>query len=108
MAHDVERGQIWMYEFRPPDKRRPVLVITRPALLRVLRQVIVVPITSTIRDTDTEVRLGIEEGLKHESAANLTIIETVDRTMLRQFVGTVGEDKMREICRALNRAAGCG
>lgn len=60
MAHDVERGQIWMYGFRPPDKRRPVLVLTRPALLKVLRQVIVSPITSTLRETDTEVRLGID------------------------------------------------
>lgn len=107
MAQDVERGQIWMYEFRPPDKRRPVLVLTRPALLKVLRQVIVAPITSTLRETDTEVRLGIDVGLKHDSAVNLTIIETVDRTRLRQFVGTVGDDKMREVCRALNRATGC-
>ena len=39
MAEEVRRGGIWMLELRPPDKRRPVLVLSRQSLIRVLHTV---------------------------------------------------------------------
>jgi mRNA interferase MazF len=54
----VIRGEIWLYTFRPSDTRRPVLVQTRPEVMRLLRTVMVAPITSTIRGAPSEVRVG--------------------------------------------------
>ena len=107
MAERVGRGQIWQFAFSRPDKRRPVLILTRPEVIELLRTVMVAPITSTIRGAPSEVIVGIEEGLKRDSAINLDHVQTVDKTRLTRFVGTVGPEKMKDVCRALAIAAGC-
>jgi len=70
MASRVNRGEIWLYTFEPPDKRRPVLVLSRQGAIRLLSTVLVAPITSTIHGAPSEVSVGIEEGLKRTSAVN--------------------------------------
>ena len=108
MARELNRGEIWLYTFKPPDKRRPVLIISRQAAIRFLRTVVVAPVTSTIHGSPAEVEVGFDEGLKHRSAVNLDHIQTVDRSLLRQFVGTVDAGTMRKVCRAVAVATGCG
>lgn len=103
----ARRGQIWWYEFKAPDKRRPVLVLSRQDALPMLRTAIVAPITSTIRGLPSEVMVGIDEGLRHDSAINLDHIQTVDQQLLRRFTGTLSEEKMRQVCQALAIATGC-
>lgn len=107
MAREVARGQIWLLEIAKPDHRRPVLVLSRPVLIEVLHTVTVVAITSTVRGTPAEVMLGVEEGLKHASCANLVNIFTAKKSALRRYVGSAGPDKMREVCRAVAIALGC-
>jgi mRNA interferase MazF len=107
MARRVARGEIWQLQRPAPDKRRPVLVLSRPALLNVLHTVTVAAITSTLRGSPTEVPLGIEEGLKGASCVTLTNVFTVRQSDLRRYVGAVGRHKMREVCRALAIAVGC-
>jgi mRNA interferase MazF len=96
-----------MYRFRPPDKRRPVLILSRHEAIRVLQTVLVAPVTSTIRGLPSEVPVGVEEGLKHESAVNLDHIYTLDKSRLERFVGTLTVEKMEAVCRALAVATGC-
>lgn len=101
------RGEIWQYRFGAPDKRRPVIVLTRQEVLPLLRTAIVAPITSTIRGLPSEVIVGAEEGLKHDSAINLDHVQTVEQRFLHSFVGTLSDAKMRRVCRALALATGC-
>lgn len=103
----MNRGEIWLLDRPRPDKRRPVLVLARPSLIAVLHTVTVAAITSTLRGAPTEVELGVEEGLKRTSCANLCNVFTVRQAELRHFVGRVGPFKMRAICRALLIACGC-
>ena len=107
MAERIARGQIWQYTFSRPDKRRPVLVITRSEVIELLQTVMVAPITSTIHGAPSEVIVGIDEGLKKDSAINLDHVQTVDKSKLTRFVGTVGPSRMKAVCRALATAAGC-
>ena len=107
MAARVNRGEIWMFEFSPPDKRRPVLVLTRQDAIGLLRTVIVAPITSTIRGAPSEVVVGIDEGLKRDSAVNLDHVQTVDQSLLRRYVGSLSSSKMTLVCRSLVIATGC-
>jgi mRNA interferase MazF len=104
---DINRGEIWTYEFRRPDKRRPVLVLSRPEAIAVLHTVMVAPITSTIRGLPSEVVVGMAEGLKHDSAVNLDHIQTVERTRLSRYIGHLSGEKMRVVCRAIAAATGC-
>jgi mRNA interferase MazF len=108
MAPRVNRGEIWLYFFGAPDKRRPVLVLSRQKAIAILHTVLVAPITSTQHGSPSEVQIGLDEGLKHDSAVNLDQIQTVDQRKLRQFVGTVSAKKMDDVCRALRIATGCG
>jgi mRNA interferase MazF len=107
MARGLNRGEIWMYAFKSPDKRRPVVVLTRPEVIEFLQTVMVAPVTSTIRGAPSEVIVGVDEGLKRDSAVNLDHVQTVDKTRLKRFVGSLDASKMRQVCRALAIATGC-
>jgi mRNA interferase MazF len=59
----VKRGEIRWYTFRLPDKRRPVLILTRNDVIDRLNEIIVAPATRTIRGLNTEVFLTIDDGM---------------------------------------------
>jgi mRNA interferase MazF len=103
----MKRGEIWMFDFSRPDKRRPVVILTRPEVIELLHTVMVAPITSAIRGAPSEVVVGIAEGLKNDSAINLDHVQTVDKSRLKRFIGTVGPQKMKDVCRALAIATSC-
>lgn len=107
MAGRVNRGDIWLYTFKSPDKRRPVLVLTRTEVIALLRTVMVAPITSTVRGAPSEVVVGIDDGLKGRSAVNLDHVQTVEQRLLQHYVGRLSRDKMEEVCEALAVATGC-
>ena len=88
-------------------KQRPVLVLSRQALIDVLHTVTVATITSTGRGAPTEVALGVDDGLNKPSFANLVNVFTVPQAALHRFVGTVGRQKMHAVCEALAVAVGC-
>ncbi len=107
MARELARGEIWTLAFPSPDKRRPVLIISRSEVIGLLHTVMVAPITSTIRGAPSEVIVGVAEGLKHDSAVNLDHVQTVEQAKLTRRLGDVSTTKMREVCRALAVATGC-
>lgn len=107
MAGRVNRGEVWLHEFKPPDKRRPVLILSRQRAIDLLNTVMVAPITSTIRGLPSEVVVGPAEGLKVASAVNLDHMHTVRKEELGNFVGSLGLEKMLAVCRALALATGC-
>jgi mRNA interferase MazF len=107
VARTIERGDIWLYRFARPDKRRPVLVLSRTAALRLLRTAIVAPVTAAIHGIPSELLVGPADGLKKESAVNFDHLYTVDQGELRQFVGHLDERRMRAACGALEIALGC-
>ncbi len=103
----LRRGEIWQHQFRAPDRRRPVVILTRPEVLSLLRTAMVAPITSTIRGLPSEVVVGVAEGLQHDSAINLDHVQTVEQRFLQSYVGSLSEPKTRQACRALALATGC-
>ena len=107
MARELNRGDIWLLALPRPDKKRPVLLLSRPSLIDALHTVTVTAITSTLRGSPTEVEMGPEEGLKHTSCANLCNLFTVPQSRLRSFVGSAGREKMLDVCRALAVATDC-
>ncbi|WP_407937679.1 type II toxin-antitoxin system PemK/MazF family toxin [Neomoorella mulderi] len=50
MGEPVNRGEVRWYSFKPPDKRRPVLILTRNSAISFLNDVTIAPVTSNIRD----------------------------------------------------------
>lgn len=107
MAGRLKRGQIWLLHFSRPDKRRPVLVLSRPSLIDMLHTVTVAAVTSTRRGAPTEVDVGPEDGLKAPSSVNLCNVFTVRQRDLRTFVSTLTHDQMTRVCQALAIACDC-
>jgi len=107
MARAVNHGEIWSYRFKAPDKRRPVLVLTRQDVIPLLHTVMVAPITSTIYGAPSEVVIGADEGLRRPSAVNLDHVQTVERARLVGYIGSVSPATMSAVCRALAVATGC-
>ncbi len=103
----LNRGDLWFYSFRAPDKRRPVVILSRQDVIPLLDTVMVAPITSTILGLPSEVVLGIEDGLKHRSAVNLDHVQTVAKSRLSRWIAQLRPRRLEEICRALAVATGC-
>lgn len=103
---EVSRGEIWFFAFPAPDRRRPVLVLTRPEIIPFLSTVTVAPITTTIRGIPSEVAVGQESGLKSDSAINLDNLATVPKAGLRSRVGRVAPHVLDQVREALLFALG--
>ncbi|HEX5430408.1 MAG TPA: type II toxin-antitoxin system PemK/MazF family toxin [Bryobacteraceae bacterium] len=107
MAGGVARGDVFLYRFAPPDKNRPVVVLTRSSAVPYLSSVTVAPLTSTIRGVPSEVALDEEDGMKHPCAVNLHNVVTISQQQLGKRVGQLSSSRMREICAALRFSLGC-
>jgi len=107
LAAGIARGDIRLYRFAPPDKVRPVVVLTRDSALRYLSTATVAPITSTIRGVPSEVRLDEEDGMKAPCAVNLHHVVTVSQQRLGKRVAHLAPSRMKEVCGALRFSIGC-
>lgn len=107
MAGRIARGDVRLYQFAPPDKKRPVVVLTRDSAVSYLSTVTVAPITSTVRGVPSEVRLGEEDGMKTTCAVNLHNTVTVSQERLGKRVAQLSSARMRELCSALRFSLGC-
>lgn len=100
------QGEIWWVEL-PDAGRRPGLVVTRDAAIPVLRTILVAPITTTVRGIPSEIAVGAEDGLPHESAASFDNLRLVPRSTLTERVGRLAATKAIDVCRALQAVADC-
>ena len=107
MAGRIARGDVRLYQFASPDKKRPVLVLTRDSAIAYLSTVTVAPVTSTIRDVPSEVVLSEEDGMKAPCAVNLHNTITISQTRLGRRVAQLSSLRMGEICAALRFSLGC-
>ena len=107
MAGRIARGDVRLYQFAAPDKKRPVVVLTRDSAVDYLATVTVAPITSAIRGVPSEVVLNEEDGMKALCAVNLHNAVTVSQQRLGKRVAQLGSLRMSEICAALRFSLGC-
>jgi mRNA interferase MazF len=102
----VRRGEVRWYRFARPDKRRPVVILTRDSILEYLGEVTIAPVTSTVRDIPSEVLLTSKDGMPHDCAANLDHIQTVSRKKIGPLITTLPAERMGELRAALLFALG--
>ena len=107
MASGISRGDVRLYRFAPPDKKRPVVVLTRDSAVSYLSAVTVAPITTTIRGVPSEVRLAEDDGMKTHCVVNLHNVLTVTQNRLGKRVAQLSSLRMAEICAALRFSLGC-
>lgn len=102
----MRRGEIRWYRFKKPDKKRPVVILTRDSAIEYLGEITVAPITSTIRNIPSEIMLTKADGMPKECAVNLDHIQTVAKGKIESLITTLSSQKMVELSEALLFALG--
>jgi mRNA interferase MazF len=102
----MRRGDIRYYTFKPPDKKRPVIILSRDSIIPYLGEVTVAPLTSTIRGIPSEVLVTQSDGVAHDCVINLDHVQTVSKDKLGKLITTLSFTKMEKIKNALLFALG--
>lgn len=100
----MKRGEIRWYTFKSPDKKRPVLILTRDSTITYLSEITVAPITSTIREIPSEVFLSRDDGMSRDCAINCDHIQTVAKAKIGTILTTLPEQKMKLVRDAIKFA----
>ena len=104
----MRRGEVRWYRFAAPDKRRPVLVLTRNSIIGSLGEVTVAPITTTVRGIPSEVALSVDDGMPRNCAVNCDHVQTVPKGRLGATSAHLSNDRMRAVATALRFALDLG
>jgi mRNA interferase MazF len=106
VARLIRWGELRWYRFSRPDKKRPVLILTRQSALDFLDDVTVAPVTSTIRGIPSEVVLTEADGMSRDYAVNLDHVQTVPASRLGSLISRLAPPRMSEVRAALLFALG--
>jgi len=97
----MKRGEIRWYKFTHPDKKRPILILTRDSILEYLGEVTIAPITSTVRNIPSEVFLSKHDGMQRECAVNCDHIQTIAKGKIGTLISALSPEKMKEVRKAI-------
>jgi mRNA interferase MazF len=90
---------------RDPKRSRVFVVVSRQALIESrFSTVICAPIYSSHHGLSTQVPVGIEEGLKHDSSIHCDELLSLPKGVLTDFIGHLSPGKAVALDRALARA----
>ena len=102
----LRRGEVRWYKFERPDKKRPVVILTRDSAVEFLGEVTIAPITSTVREIPSEVFLTQADGMPRDCAVNLHHLRTVTKSRIGSHITTLSHEKLDRIGAALSFALG--
>ena len=100
----MKHGDIRWYKFVRPDKRRPVLILTRDSVLEYLNEVTIAPITSTVRNIPSEVFLTKADGMLRDCAVNCDHLQTVPKGKIGPLITSLLPAKMADVGQAIRFA----
>jgi len=104
----VLRGELYLVRkpgSRDPKKQRVFALVGRQLVIdSKFSTVICAPVYSRHDGLSTQVQLGPEQGLKHESSIHCDELVSLPKTMLTRYVGRLGETTIRQLDRALATA----
>jgi mRNA interferase MazF len=100
----LQQGSVVWAQLPPPFGRRPVVVITRDAVVGRMNSLTVAPITRTIRNLDTEVILQPADGVPTLCAITLDNIFTIPRSALGDVITALSRDKLLLVFAAIREA----
>lgn len=102
----IARGEVWWSE-DPVLGRRPVLVLTRDAVLHALRRPLVAPLTTRVRGIPTEVALDETDGVPQKCVVSLDNVQPLSESLLFEPIARLDPERMRQVCEALVIAVEC-
>lgn len=102
----MKRGEVRWYTFKAPDKKRPILILSRDEVVEQLNEIVVVPVTRTIRGLATEVVLTQDDGMPVTSALNFDHVSLAQRDRIGAVLRVLSETRWPDVRGALLVACG--
>ncbi len=84
-----------------------MLIVSRDQAIPALNNIVIAPVTSTIRNIPTCVPVGADEGIDHDSVATFDNLAAVPKSVLTTRLGALGVGGRRRMCDALDALADC-
>lgn len=100
----MKHGEIRWYKFLAPEKKRPVLILTRDSVLEYLGEVTIAPVTTIVRDIPSEVFLSTVDGMPKDCAVNCDHLQTVAKGKIGALIASLPRTKMLAVGRAIRFA----
>ncbi len=100
----MKRNELWWATLPEPIGRRPVVLISRDLAYAVRSNVTVVEVTTRVRNIETEVPLGVRDGLTRKCVANADNVHTIPKAWLDGKIGALSADKARALDAAIKLA----
>jgi len=108
----MKRGDLYLVNrgsTHDPKKQRVYLIISRQAVIdNAFSTVICAPVYSKDDGFPTQVEIGVDEGLKHDSAVYCDGLASIPKSMLTDYIGSLPNDKMEAVNAALRIALAIG
>ncbi len=102
----VNRGEVWFAA--TPGGDRPVLILTRDPVAGRIESVVVAALTRTVRGLVSELKLDPEsDGVPTACVVNFDNIHTLNRSLFRRRIATLGPGRLAEVCQTLSDSTGC-
>ncbi len=100
----MKRGELYRV-FRPsgdPKKARVFVVVSRNTLIATqFSTVICAPVYSRYDELSTQVAVGTEDGLKHDSSIHCDALMNIPKSALTNYVGSLSPAKIQALNQAL-------
>lgn len=97
----MRRGEIRWYKFKAPDKKRPILILSRDSIIEYLGEVTIAPITTTVRNIPSEVFLSRDQGMPRDCAINFDHIQTVSKGKVGSVISALSPEKLEQVRQAI-------
>jgi mRNA interferase MazF len=100
----MNRGEVWRVDLPAPVGRRPVLILTRSAVVTKRNQLVVAQITRTVHNLASEVPLHPSDGMPHDCVVNCDVILTVPKPRFIRRITRLTPSKMNAVHQAIRFA----
>jgi mRNA interferase MazF len=102
----VNRGEVWWVD-HPDTGRRPHLIMTRQAVIPMLRSITAAPVTTRVRGIPSEVPLDVDDGMPKACALSFDSMAVMPKSWFVEPICALSPVRMVQACRALAVAMGC-
>lgn len=106
----MKRGELYLVHHpssSDPKKQRVFVIVSRQLLVdSSFSSAICAPVYSRRDGLHTQVNVGIDEGLKHDSSIHCDELVSLPKSLLSHYVGSLSPAKLLEVDRALAFALG--
>ena len=103
----MRRGEIYRLHNPPGDAKqyRVFVIVSRQSAVDTRYSTLIcAPVFSEGQGLSTQVQIGIEESLKHDSWIHCDGLTSIRKSELRNYVGSLSRQKLLELDRALHMA----